>query len=672
MRERRAGALWLLAWCGPALLVAYAVMLGQAHQSLPRSVDDLENVYPNLVFGSLVPLLGALILSRLPGHALGRLFLACGLASALTLAVYVYAWLGLHGEAHRPGTVAAAWVSEWIWGLGFTPLVTIGILLFPDGRPPGPRWRLLLWSDLAGVVLVFVANAFHPGRLVNHGLITNPLGLPLPRQLFTVLGTVGFGLFALGLVGGVAATLVRLRRAQPAERAQLTWFACAAGALAVAVLTPVPLPLAAAMTVLALPLLPISVAVAILRHQLYGIEPVIRRSLVYATLTVLLLATYAVTVAALGAVFGGRADTTVTLVATALVAVGFAPVRSRLQRAADRLLYGERSNPYAVLTGVGRRLDVGPGTDALAEIAETVATSLRLPYVRVELRGPATDDEEMVAAWGRSTGELHEVALSFRGERVGSLRAAPRTPLDPFRAADLRLLEDLGRQVGVAAHAMLLTRDLQRSREALVTLREEERRRIRRDLHDGLGPALAGVALGLDAVDRLVREQPEEAARLAVRLRTEVQDSLADVRRLVEDLRPAALDQLGLVGAVRRHGALLTERDHGLEVAVEDTDVPALSAAVEVAAYRIVTEALNNVSRHAVARRCRVGIGVESGAMLVIDVEDDGVGLTLPVRSGVGLAAMRERAVELGGSCEVAGLPTGGTRVAARIPLVTA
>ena len=667
MRGRRAGALWLLAWCGPLLLVAFGVLLVRAGRTLPSDVHDFENIYPNLVFGSVVPLLGALILGRLPGHAVGRLFLACGLASALTLAVYPYAWLGL-GPAHLPGALGAAWVSEWIWGLGFTPLVTIGVLLFPDGRPPGPRWRLLLWSDLLGISLVFLSNAFHPGPLQNHPVVTNPLGLPLPRTLFAAIGTAGFALFGVGMVGGAVAAVLRWRRARGAERAQLSWFAFTVAALAIAVLAPVPKILGDAVTVVAIPLLPVSVAVAILRRDLYGIEVVVRRSLAYAGLTVVLLIGYAGTVAALGAALQDRAGTTEALVATAVVAVAFSPVRSRLQRAVDRVLYGDRRDPYTVLSGLGRRLGATEaGTDALTEVAGTVASSLRLPYVRVEVCRPG--EEPLVAEHGGpSTAALHEVPLAFRGDPVGRLLVSQRTVHDPFRAADLRLLDDLGRQIGVAAHSLLVTRDLQRSREALVTTREEERRRIRRDLHDGLGPTLAGVALGLDAAGRLVAAQPEQAVALTTQLREEVESSLGEVRRLIEDLRPPELDQLGLLGALERHARRLTERDPGLDVELASAQLPPLSAAVEVATYRIVAEALTNVSRHAGARSCRVGLAV-CDQTLLIEVEDDGVGLPDSRRYGVGLGAMRERANELGGTCAAQPRTGGGTCVAAVLPL---
>jgi signal transduction histidine kinase len=264
------------------------------------------------------------------------------------------------------------------------------------------------------------------------------------------------------------------------------------------------------------------------------------------------------------------------------------------------------------------------------------------------------------------------VPLVFRGAQVGSLVVAPRSPRDPFRPADLRLLDDLGRQLGVTAHATRLAVALQRSREGLVTAREEERRRIRRDLHDGLGPALAGVALGLDAVARFAPDEPDRAGTLAGQLKAEVQGSLADVRRLVEDLRPPALDQLGLVGAVRQQARLLTERDPGLEVGVDATGVRDLPAATEVAAYRIATEALRNVSQHASARHCRVCLSLNGSGILRVEIEDDGVGLSTDRRAGVGLTAMRERAAELGGTCEIEPTALGGTRVTASLPVVAA
>jgi signal transduction histidine kinase len=667
MREAAVGRGPRWVWLVAALCVVLqvATMLVTALSRMPGDFS-LQNVYPNVVFGLLLPALGALVIRRRDHHPIGWLFVGCGLASTLALAVYSYAQYGLvMHPGSLPLALAAGWVSSWIWTLGFSPLVTVMVLLFPDGRVPGPRWRWLLRLELVTIALMVGLNMFLPGKLENHPVRDNPLGAPLPRQLFEVAGGVAFALLLAGMMGSAAAAVVRWRRATGSERAQLSWFAFAAVLIVAVVALPVTGMLSTVLTLVAIPLLPVSVTVAVLRQHLYGIEVVVRRSLVYWALTGVLLLGYALMVAALGALLGSEAHTPVSLAATAVVAVGFTPVRNRLQGAVDRMLYGERRDPYTVLAGMGRRLEEG---DPLHEVAATVASSLRLPYVRVEVG--ADDQPALAAEYGAPAVEVHEVPLVYRGEPVGRLLAAPRTPRDPFRSADLRLLDDLGRQVGVAAHAMLVSAELQHSRERLVATREEERRRIRRDLHDGLGPALAGVALGLDAVHRLAAERPEEAAELADRLKQEVQASLADVRRLVEDLRPPALDQLGLVGAVRQQARMLSERDPGLEVSVEAEGVGELPAAVEVAAYRIATEALTNVSRHASARRCQVGISLNGSGVLRVEIEDDGVGLAADRRHGVGLAAMRERAAELGGRCEAGAASLGGTRVCALLPAV--
>jgi len=671
MRVRRAPVLWLLAWCGPLLLLVFALVVWRMDRSIlpaDNGSGGFENIYPNVVFGAVVPLLGVLILSRLPRHPIGWLFVVCGLGSAVTLAVYPVAELAL--AHHLAAGAAAAWVSEWVWGLGLIPLVTLAVLLFPDGRPPGPRWRLLVVTDVFAVALVFVANAFHPGPLENHPTIDNPLGVDVPAGIFGAIRVVGMALFLVGLVGGAVATIVRWRRSDTVERAQLGWFAVSVAVLPAALLLPMPPVLRQTVLVVAVPLVPYSVAMAILRRKLYGIEVVVRRSLVYAALTTVLLLGYAVVVTALGSVLRGRASDAAALVAAAFVAIAFAPLRARLQRAVDRMLYGDRADPYAVLTGLGRSLEgvETSGADPLTEIATTVAASLRLPYVRVEVE--RLEPTLLMGEYGDPLPDLYVVPLTFRGDHLGRILLAPRTPHDSFRPADLRLIEDLARQIGVAAHATRLAAALQWSRERLVNTREEERRRIRRDLHDGLGPALAGVALGLDAMHRLAAEDPDRATALADQLKDEVQASLADLRRLVEDLRPPALDRLGLVGAVRQQARLLTDREPGLEVGFEASAVGELPAAVEVAAYRITTEALTNVSRHAAARHCRVCILLNGDGFLRLEIEDDGVGISGRGRHGVGLTAMRERAAELGGTCEAGPAPLGGTRVSALLPAV--
>jgi signal transduction histidine kinase len=258
------------------------------------------------------------------------------------------------------------------------------------------------------------------------------------------------------------------------------------------------------------------------------------------------------------------------------------------------------------------------------------------------------------------------IPLTNQSEAVGALVLGARAAGESFDARDRRLLEDLARQSGVAVHAVRLTQELQRSRERLVTAREEERRRIRRDLHDGLGPTLAGIALNLDTARGLIERDPAAGEALVHRLRDEAQSAIADIRRLVYELRPPALDELGLAGAIGEQACRLSS--NGLVVSVEGPDeLPPLPAAVEVAAYRIALEALTNAARHAGARRCTVSIAVDDA--LELEVTDDGQGIGAGRRVGVGVRSMQERAAELGGICTIEPAAFAGTSVRARLPL---
>jgi signal transduction histidine kinase len=310
-------------------------------------------------------------------------------------------------------------------------------------------------------------------------------------------------------------------------------------------------------------------------------------------------------------------------------------------------------------------------------VARTVQEALKLPYAEIQLR--REDGFETAAAAGNPAENTLRLPLVYGGETVGRLVLGPRAGEEGFAAAERRLLEDLAHQIGASAHAALMTdealrlsADLQRSRERLVEAREEERRRLRRDLHDGLGPQLSSQALTIDAVRKLMRRDPDAAEELLLELKADAQDAVTDIRRLVYGLRPPALDDLGLLGALRETAAQYGTK--GLSVSVKAPEVlPPLSAAVEVAAYRIAQEALTNVARHARARSSTIRLAVEEGA-LCLEVGDDGVGMPDPQadqtgHAGVGLTSMRERATELGGSLVVGSLPEGGTRVLARLPL---
>jgi signal transduction histidine kinase len=378
-----------------------------------------------------------------------------------------------------------------------------------------------------------------------------------------------------------------------------------------------------------------------------------------------------VVVGYLGALFSTGGNVVISLVATGVVAVLFQPLRERLQRAVNRLMYGERDEPYVVLSRLGQRLEAALDPKAvLPTVVETVAQALKIPHAEISLSRDG--GFETAAEHGTPYGEPLVLVLTYQNEVVGRLVLSPRAKGEPFTPADLRLLEDLARQAGVAAYAVRLTADLQRSRERLVLAREEERRRLRRDLHDELAPTLAALGLSAATVGELIPTSPKEAASANERLRVAIRATVGDVRRLVYDLRPPALDELGLVEALRERAARYGTGDEGFRAKVEAPDeLPPLPAAVEVAAYRIMQEALMNVSRHARASACSVRLSCAGSPCRALEVEvtDDGVGLPASPQGGVGLASMRERAAELGGTCEITTVSPSGTRVFARLPL---
>jgi signal transduction histidine kinase len=288
--------------------------------------------------------------------------------------------------------------------------------------------------------------------------------------------------------------------------------------------------------------------------------------------------------------------------------------------------------------------------------------------------GPGQEPVALAAQPGDTRRDaLLTLPLTYHGEPAGELRVAPRAGEAGLSPADQRLLDDLARQIGVAVSAARLTAELQQARERLVTAREEERRRLRRDLHDGLGPALAAQTLKVGSARHFLTRDAATADRLLGELERDIAAALQEVRRLVYDLRPPALDDLGLVGALRLLAAQYSGEVAGPQVAVEAPELPPLPAAVEVAAYRIAQEALANAVRHGRAGRCAVRLEVATGRAgqpcLALEVADDGRGIAPEARGGVGLHSMRERAAELGGELRVERGEGRGTHVRARLPL---
>ena len=598
-------------------------------------------------------------------------------------ALFVSFALLLFGTATQTFALSALVAAHPAWGLIVDSLHFLGsasfslfLFIFPDGRfvPRWTRWVALVW-----IAWLFPRYWF-------------PDWPPSGSGIWLAWFNLVVWLVALGTV--VYTQVYRYRRvSNRVQRQQSKWvvFGIALGLavfltvnITVSAIVPVPtsagelttLMVGAALMNSALLLIPLSIGIAVLRYHLFDIDILINRTLLYGALTVSVVGVYVLVVGYLSVLFraaGGQANLAISVLATGFVALLFQPLRYRLQRGINRLMYGERDDPYAVLSRLGQRLEATLAPEAvLPTIVETVKESLKLPYTAITLKQDASF--EVAAASGTPVDEALRLPLVYQNEMVGQLLLAPRAPGESFSTADHRLLDDLAREAGVAVHAVRLTtnlqrmtEDLQRSREHLVSTREEERRRMRRDLHDGLGPTLASLVQLLDTARTLVPRDPEAAVALLGDLKVQVKTTITDIRRLVYALRPPALDELGLVSAIGEHIGHYNQSD-GLYVSIDAPDhLPSLPAAVEVAAYHVALEAVTNVARHAHAQTCRIRLSLEGG--LCLEITDDGDGLPADFHAGVGLTSMRERAAELGGECKIESGAPHGTRVWARLPL---
>ncbi|MFF4990918.1 sensor histidine kinase [Streptosporangium saharense] len=658
-----------LAWscCAlTSLLVVAAAVLATRNGVGPLGLG-------HLVFVAACALAGGLIGSRRPEHPVGRALALGGLCFALMEVCGQYAILGLVNGL--PLAQAAAWPQTWLW-VPANLSITLIPMIFPGGTLSSPGLRRLVRLTLAAAVPVMILSALRPGENDQVGTdtgVVNPLGVAALADLAPVAETAMTALMAVVFVVGGADLVRRALRSSGVERRQIMWLTYAVGIEMVVVAARLAAGLTDAVPGRIWPatdtfwelgsattaLLPAAVCVAILRHRLFDIDLVTNRTLVYALLSGCVSLGYVAVAGYLGAVFPSG-DLPVSVLAAGLVAFAFAPLRRRLQGWVNLLMYGERDDPYAALTRLGRRLEnSGEPDGVLPGVARAVAEALRLPYAAVETSAGTRH------AFGSPTGVPVRLPLTHNGERAGDLVLSPRSGESGFGRRDLRVLTDLARQVAIAAHAARLTADLRRSRERLVMAREEERRRLRRDLHDGLGPTLAALTMRAEAACDLVGDGP--ARELLAEIVADAEAAVADVRTLVDGLRPPALDTLGLLGALRAHAV---RQPPGLRVTVLTPErLGPLPAATEVAAYRIAAEALANARRHAGASGARLRVEVSAGT-LTLEVADDGDGLrAVPdERAGLGLASMRERALELGGTFAAEDRPEGGTLVRVTLP----
>ena len=644
--------------CAAALAVAgAATSVVMARRSAPEDVPlDALGVSVAVtawaVVGVLVSavrrgqLVGVLMALGAACWGVGEGLMAVGLRSHLAGASSTAgdAWMVTIGSAFRGG--------------GWLVLILVVPFVFPDGRPPWPSRRFPTVLVVGAISLFTTGLLLAPTPLDRRASgIDSPTGLPGSLSVVAdLLAVAGLAACVLALLVAVAGLVHRWRSGDRLRHQQITWLGAA---FAVPVLF---LPVVATdvaqpwMFALVSVPVPVSVAVALLQRRLYDLHEALARTVTWIVLSAGLALLYAATVAGVGVVLDEQGSRWLPWLGAGVVAVSFAPLRDTLQRAVTRLVHGRWAEPAEVLGSTARRLtDATDVPGLLASLALGLGDALHLE--RVEIRDL---DGRVLASSGDDREPSDRLVLTAFGLPVGELCwASDRT----LREGDRRLLADVAGQLGGVVHTAALVDTLRLAQHRLVLAREEERRRLRRDLHDGLGPELASLTLRVDDLRNRWHTLEDPDARL-VELRDAIQSSVVGVRRIVEGLRPAQLE-MGLAAAVE-HSALRIAGGQDVDVTVEP--LPPLPAAVEVAVFRVVNEALANACRHAGATRVSVSVRAV-GNRLLAEVGDDGVGTLSPRPEGVGLQSMHDRAEELGGRVEIDARPGEGTCVRLDLPI---
>lgn len=622
--------------------------------------------------GAIVVGTAAAVLWRQPRHPVPWVIALTGVLWALDGLGESWATYGMAHSPYLPLTGFAVWFVAQFGAFLMVGLPLV-LVLYPTGRLMTGGWGVVSKVAVGLSLAMPLLLLFAPYDVLSDGspmpMHTGMPELPIPHDVYVALLLTARPLMVLSLPLAVAVVFARQRRASGRERIQLRWLLWA-GVVCV-VMSGIAVVLhngwiVTTALIIALAVTGVSIAIGLTDPEMGDVDALIGATVVWATVAGVVIALDAILIAALNAGLGDRLserDATLLLVLVAVTL--YAPVRGWVSGLVRRALVGRRGDRYAVVADLAARLEETADVRAqLPALASEVAAAFKLDYVRVEVFGHAGGT--ISATHGTRPDEVREVPIRYGDEEVGLLELPARGVRSMLSRRDQVLLFDVVRQAAMAVRSARLAADLQQSREQLVLAREEDRRRIRRDLHDGLGPVLGGVAMRLDAAGNALDRDPETTRRLVAQSRQDITDALADVRRLVHGLRPPALDDLGLLAALDQQAERLSSADLRVTVAAED--VPPLSAAVEVAAYRIASEALANTARHAGARHAEVRLVGDTAALLV-EVRDDGSGIDPGVTAGVGLRSIRERAEELGGRTEITCPTAGGTRVRAWLPM---
>jgi len=643
---------------------------------------------------AMFSIMGALIASRRPENPIGWIY--CAVGASFALAAVASAWSD-YAVVKDPGALPfgpfMAWLSVWMWSPAIALLFTFAFLLFPDGRLPSRRWRpvarLAALAIVAMVVPVAITAWPIRGPLLTKITDSAPASAPTSFKVAYNIQIAGILLmFALGLLS-VASLIVRMRRATGDERQQIKWFAFAAAILVIAVILASPLfNFPQVIQAVAFPLLPLASAVAILKYRLYDIDVVISKTVVFTALAAFVTAVYLAVVVGIGAAIGATGNNVVlSIVATAIVAAAFQPLRERARRLANHLVYGKRATPYEVLADFAERVgEAYSAEDILPRMARILGEGTGASRAEVWLRSghelhrsaswPPGDPWATTLALNGVGGELpafpgsdRAVAVRHQGELLGALTLT-KPPNERLAPTEEKLLDDLASQAGLLVRNVRLTADLQArveelrtSRERLVTAQDEERRRLERDLHDGAQQQLVALAVKTRLTDALVGTDVEKAHAMMAELQEGLTDALDTLRDLAHGIYPPLLADRGLPAALESQA-----RKSALSVTVTTEGVERYAQEAEAAVYFCCLEALQNIGKYADASHVTIHLWSEED-QLVFAVTDDGRGFdTTSVALGAGVQNMSDRLAALGGNLDLSSEPGRGTTVTGRVP----
>lgn len=635
---------------GPGCGLVTMLLVASAYVHDAGGQAGYRHLLPVLALALAYGAVGAYVGFHRPRLPIGPLMAVVGLTQAASAATGVFRLSA--GDPNSTVAVVGGLLEDVLhWPM--QALLPLATLLLPDGRLPGRQWRVFVYLDLALLAALTLAGTVQPGAVGGaEEAADNPLGITWAEPATVWVGESSWCVLLVLDAAALAACLVRLRRASSAERPRTGWAVAAACGLVVGYAATYGHEMVW-LVVVANAVFVTAIAMATLRRGLFGIKPLVGTTLLYAALSVMIVAAYVVGVELTRPLLPQQLASVAT---TGVVAVAWAPARDRVQRLINWWLFGLRDDWDEMIDQLGRVPVIEDGTRVLPETIRIIALALKLPYVAVELGSPPKAEDNpgfgtarvrLVAAEGKAVPVPLRFGLVHQTKPIGTLLVGPR-PSGTTRRERV-LLGVLANQVATVAGAVLAA--------------GEERSRFRRDIHDGLGPQLAGITRRVEGALRHPPTSAEQTQVLLTLLHGYLQTAQDALKTAVAGLRVGVLDLLGLVGAARELGESLRLT---LRVDVPEP-LPALPHGVENSAYRIVAGALTNVARHAGTVDCRVCLTVEADC-LVAEIIDDGCGRG-DCPPGAGTAIMHELAAHHGGTVTITDGQNGGTHVVARLPL---